>query len=107
MKTKIEKGYFYILTNKMRNVLYAGSTKDLVQRIKEHRNGYQKGFTQRYNVRLLIYHEIFDHIDMAKERERTVKGWKRQRKTELIESKNKQWKDLSDEFIRDPSLRSG
>lgn len=40
---------------------------------------------------------------MAKVRERIIKGWKRQRKIELIESKNKQWKDISDEFIRDPS----
>ncbi len=44
MRTTKEKGYFYILTNKGKNVLYTGSTKNLINRVKEHRKGYQKGF---------------------------------------------------------------
>ena len=95
------KGYFYILSNKRKNVLYAGSTKDLIDRIKEHRKAYQK-----YNVGLLIYYEIYEHIEDAKNREKQVKGWKRERKIILIESKNKQWKDLYGDLIRDPSLAS-
>ena len=104
---KEEKGYFYILTNKGRNVLYAGSTRNLINRVKEHRGGYQKGFTQKYNVNQLICYEVFEHIDMAKDREKQVKGWKRERKIELIETKNKLWKDLYENLVRDPSLRSG
>ena len=107
MRPTKEKGYFYILTNKGKNVLYTGSTKNLINRVKEHRKGYQKGFTQKYNVNRLVYCEVFEHIDMAKDREKQVKGWKRQRKIELIEAKNKLWKDLYEDLVSDPSLRSG
>jgi putative endonuclease len=53
-----------------------------------------------------VYYEIFEHIDKAGDRERKVKGWRRQRKIELIEAMNKQWRDLYDELTRDSSLRS-
>ena len=80
--------------------MYTGSTKNLINRVKEHRKGYQKGFTQKYNVNRLVYCEVFEHIDMAKDREKQVKGWKRQRKIELIEGKNKLWKDEGPETPR-------
>ena len=102
-----QRGYFYTLTNKGNNVLYTGSTENLINRLIEHRKGYQKGFTQKYRVNRLVYYEISEHVGKAKGRERQVKGWTRKRKIELIESKNKQWKDLCDELTRDPSLRSG
>ena len=104
---KNHKGYFYILSNKGKNVLYTGSTKDLINRVKQHRNGHQKGFTQKYNLNQLICYEVFEYIDKAKDREKQVKGWGRERKIELIEKVNKQWKDLSGDLIRDPSLRTG
>ena len=100
---KKQKGYFYISTNKNKNVLYTGSTKDLLKRVDEHRKGYQKGFTRRYNVNRLICYEIFEHIDSAKDRERQVKGWTRRRKIELIELRNRRWEDLYNELVRDPS----
>ena len=87
--------------------MYTGSTKNLINRVKEHRKGYQKGFTQKYNVNRLVYCEVFEHIDIAKDREKQVKVWKRQRKIELIEAKNILWKDLYGDLVRDPSLRSG
>ena len=95
------------MTNKGNNVLYAGSTKNLIKRTEEHRKGHQKGFTEKYNVHRLIYYEIFENFNNAKSRERQVKGWLRRKKIELIESKNKAWKDLYNELSRDPSLRSG
>ena len=102
-----EIGYFYILSNKRNNVLYAGSTKNLLKRVKEHEKGYQNGFTKKYNVNQLIYYEIFEQVIMARNREKEVKGWKRTKKIRLIESKNKPWRDLSEELFGDPSsLRS-
>ena len=101
------KGCCYILTNKGRNVLYTGSTTNLINRVKQHRKGHQKGFTKKYNVNRLVYYEVFEHIDMAKDREKQIKGWKRQRKIELIETKNKLWTDFYEDLVRDPSLRSG
>ena len=105
---KDQKGYFYILTNIRNNVLYAGSTKNIIKRVKEHQRTNRKGFVQKYNINRLICYEISENIGEAKQREKQVKGWKRERKIELIESKNKQWKDLCAELKeRDPSLRSG
>lgn len=103
---KRQKGCFYILTNKGKNVLYIGSTRVLIRRIKEHRGGYQEGFTQRYNVNQLVCYEIFQHIDKAKDREKEVKGWKQEKKIKLIEGKNRHWRDLCDGLIGDPSLAS-
>lgn len=97
MQNEKPKGYFYILTNKRKSVLYAGSTKYLVKRLQEHRKGYNKGFTEKYNVNQLVYYEVFDCIDKAKDREREIKGWRRERKIELIEAINKQWRDLSND----------
>ena len=54
-----------------------------------------------------MYYELLEDIEKARVREKQVKGWKRERKLALIESNNKQWRDLFDDFIRDPSLRSG
>ena len=105
-RNEICKAYFYILTNKRKTVLYAGSTKDLVNRLKEHQKGCQKGFAQKYNVNRLIYYEVFEDIDMAKKIEREIKGWKREKKVRLIESKNKQWVDFSGLPCCVPSWRS-
>ena len=102
-----QKAYFYILTNKGKTVLYAGSTKNLADRIRRHQNRYERGFTYKYNVTQLIYFEILDDINLARKREKQIKGWTRKRKIELIESKNEKWVDLSHEVSGDPSLRSG
>ena len=104
---KTQKGFFYILTNKRKNVLYAGSTKNLMKRVKQHSRGYNKGFTYKYNVNELICYEIFESIQQAKDREERVKGWTRKKKIELIESKNREWKNLYDDLLGVPSLRSG
>ncbi len=99
IKMKDQKTYFYILTNKRKNVLYVGSTKNLIKRLQEHRKGYNKGFTKKYNINRLIHYEIFGGLDKAKDREREVKGWRRQRKMELVEAENKQWRDLYKEIL--------
>jgi predicted GIY-YIG superfamily endonuclease len=44
---------------------------------------------------------------MAKDREKQIKDWKRQRKIQLIEAKNRLWKDLYEDLVSDPSLCSG
>ena len=80
--------------------MYTGSTKNLINGVKERRKGYQKGFRQKYNVNRLVYCEVFEHIDMAKDREKQVKGWKRRRKIEWIEARNKRWKDEGSETPR-------
>ena len=87
--------YVYILTNKYNTVVYTGVTNNLERRLYEHRNHLVDGFTKRYNLNKLVYFETTSDVDSAIEREKQIKGWKRDRKNALIESVNPLWNDLS------------
>lgn len=87
--------YVYIMTNYTNMVLYIGVTNNLERRIIEHKNKLNKGFTQRYNVKKLVYFETTANIDSAIEREKQLKGWIRAKKVELINNSNPEWTDLS------------
>lgn len=89
-----EKFYVYITASLHNRVLYIGVTSDLTKRIWEHKNKVVKGFSDRYNVDRLVYFEIFDDAQNAIKREKNMKEWKRQWKTDLIEKENPEWNDL-------------
>jgi putative endonuclease len=55
-------------------------------------------FTGRYNAYHLVYYEWHQYILNAIEREKEIKGWKRYKKVELIESFNPEWRFLNDEL---------
>jgi putative endonuclease len=84
----------YLLTNKNRHVLYTGVTSDLSRRIYEHKNKLVIGFTQKYNVTVLVYYEMFPTIMDAIDREKQIKGWSRKKKEDLINTVNPKWDDL-------------
>ena len=87
--------YVYILTNKNRNVLYTGVTKDLIRRVYEHKNHLDKGsFTAKYNVTNLVYYEETTDIRAAIEREKQIKSWSRIKKMFLIREMNPAMEDL-------------
>ena len=86
--------YVYILTNSSRT-LYIGVTNDLVRRVYQHRQKLVEGFTKKYNVSWLVYYEQTQDVKAAILREKQIKAWRREKKVELIESFNPQWKDLS------------
>ncbi len=81
-------------------VLYTGVTNDLLRRTYEHKNASNPGFTEKYNVKRLVYYEPFSDIYMAIQREKEIKGWLRKKKIELVETKNRDWKDLSDDWMK-------
>jgi putative endonuclease len=89
--------YVYIMTNNSR-ILYIGVTDDLNRRLYEHTNKLIDGFTKKYNLTKLVYFETFNQIEDAIRREKQLKNWHRQWKINLIESVNKEWKDLSLDF---------
>ncbi|MCH7641406.1 GIY-YIG nuclease family protein [Patescibacteria group bacterium] len=89
----------YILANKRNTVLYVGLTSNLVRRVREHKKKYIKGFTKKYNVEKLIYYEVFDGPKTAITREKTIKGWVRRKKINLIRGKNPGLSDLYDTII--------
>ena len=94
--------YVYILASK-KKVLYVGFTNVLARRIFEHKSGLVEGFTKRYNVNKLVYYESQPDLKSAVKREKQLKNWHRQWKINLIEEKNKDWKDLFPE-ISDPAM---
>lgn len=100
--------YVYILGSKS-GVLYIGVTNDLSRRLFEYKQKLIEGFTSKYNVTRLVYFETFENITDAIKREKQLKGWRREKKTTLIESTNPMWHDLSEEWTndRDPSTSSG
>ena len=89
--------YVYIMANKSRT-LYTGVTNNLERRVLEHRRKLTPGFTSQYNINRLVHFEVFGDIRAAINREKQIKGWLRIKKIALIESGNRDWKDLSDNW---------
>src|ERR1700674_1426074 len=87
--------YVYLLASKPYGTLYVGTTSDLVRRIWEHKNKVVPGFTNRYGVDQLVWFEAHESGDAALQREKQIKGWKRDWKINLIERENRYWRDLS------------
>jgi len=76
-------------------MIYTGVTNDLGRRVKEHQNKFIEGFTKKYNLHVLVYYEVFQNPNKAIAREKEIKGWRREKKVQLIENYNPDWKDLS------------
>jgi putative endonuclease len=86
--------HVYIMTNRS-GTLYTGVTGDLKHRVYEHKHKRVPGFTQRYNIDRLVWFEETGDVQSAIAMEKKIKGWRRDKKVALIESKNPGWKDLS------------
>ena len=82
------------MTNRETGVLYVGVTNSLERRVWEHKEGVNEGFTKKYKLKTLVYHEEFEDINSAIDREKELKHWNRRWKVELIEKENPNWDDL-------------
>ena len=92
--------YVYILTNKNKNVLYTGMTNDLIRRVYEHKQHFDKNsFTSKYNVTNLVYFEETTDVKAAIEREKQIKSWSRMKKLFLIKEKNPAFEDLYESLL--------
>ena len=90
----------YILTNQNHQVLYTGVTSELKLRVEQHKsNANPKSFTARYNVDHLVYYEQFFDIAEAIIREKQIKAGSRQKKLDLINEFNPEWKDLYNDLL--------
>jgi putative endonuclease len=87
-------GWVYIMTNRPNGTLYVGVTDDLARRAWEHREGVIDGFTKRYGLKRLVYHERYDDIRTARQREQNMKHYPRAWKVRLILLNNPSWDDL-------------
>ncbi|RCJ18295.1 excinuclease ABC subunit C [Nostoc minutum NIES-26] len=90
--------YLYIMTNNYNTVVYTGVTNNLQRRVYEHKEKIIEGFTKKYNITKLVYYEIFEDAYTAISREKQIKAGSRQKKIDLINSINQEWKDLYNEL---------
>ena len=84
----------YILASSRNGTLYTGVSSNLVQRVYQHREHVAKGFTYSYDVTKLVWYEMHETMESAIQREKRIKGWRRDWKLELIERRNPRWEDL-------------
>jgi putative endonuclease len=83
------------MTNKS-GTLYIGVTNDLKKRVFQHKQKQVEGFTKKYNINRLLYFESFSDIYSAIAREKTLKGWLRKKKIELVKTTNPTFADISE-----------
>ena len=75
--------YVYFLKSP-NNKLYIGCTSDIQNRIIRHQKGEGAEFTFRNKVFNLVYIEEFQSLVEARRREKQIKGWRREKKENLI-----------------------
>ena len=96
---RAERQYFvYMLASKTRR-LYVGVTNDLERRVWQHRTKAVVRFTSRYNIGRLVWYESTGEVMAAREREKEIKAWCREKKIRLIEVENPRWVDLAREWF--------
>ena len=92
--------YVYLMASRKDGTLYAGVTRDLVERVYQHKTKVMKGFTSRYAVDRLVWFETYDDPVSAITREKEIKKWRRDWKIRLIEESNPDWRDLYPDICR-------
>jgi len=96
----MKKNYFvYMMASEKNGTLYIGMTNGLQKRVFQHKEGELDGFTKKYNIKNLVYYEIFENSLEAIIREKQLKGWNRKWKIRLIEKNNPGWRDLFNDMI--------
>jgi len=94
-------GHVYIITNTHHTTLYVGVTSNLPGRVLKHRSKYYpKSFSARYNLHKLVYYESISSIVDAIAREKQIKAGSRQKKINLVNSINPEWKDLYETEVK-------
>jgi len=97
-----EASAVYIVASARHGTLYIGVTTDLVRRISEHRQEFIPGFSKKYGCKRLVWFEPHESIVSAIQREKSLKRWPRDWKTNLIERDNPDWDDLYDALVAPP-----
>lgn len=94
------------MANEQRTI-YIGVTNNLEGRVWEHKHPARgsRSFTKRYRLTKLVYAEEFDNPNDAIAWEKHLKGWKRNRKIELIHVENPDWLDLAGDWFESAEAR--
>jgi len=90
----MKPGYTYIMGSST-GTLYIGVTSDMDIRTRQHKQGRFEGFSKKYSCTRLLYYEAHDSISKSIAREKQPKGWRREKKLNLIGTLNPEFKDLA------------
>ena len=75
-------------------------TNNIERRMFEHKNHTFEGFSKQHGTDRLVYLETYSDVRNAITREKQIKSWRREKKENLIEMKNPDWDDLSEEWLK-------
>lgn len=90
--------YVYIITNSYRTTFYIGMTNNMGRRLMEHNENIDIGkstFAAKYNLKYLVYYQKFGWVQQAIAREKELKGWRREKKLDLIREFNPTFRTLN------------
>ncbi len=87
--------YFVYILRCADGSFYAGSARDLQQRVKAHNTGRGAAYTFKHRPAYLVYSEVFDTETAAVTRERQLKRWSHKKKQALVDANFKELKHLS------------
>jgi len=86
------------MTNVKHSVLYTGITSNLIGRVWQHREKLVGIFTKKYHVDMLVFYEAGGDATGAISREKQIKAGSPQKKIDLINVMNPEWRDLNEEL---------
>ena len=85
--------------------LYIGVSSNLLERVRQHREGVAPGFTKKQGLKRLVWFEPNESIELAIRREKALKRYLREWKINLIERDNRHWEDLAAGWFDDTVWR--
>ena len=88
----------YIITNSYRSTFYTGVTNNLKIRLQQHEENIllkKSTFAAKYNLQYLVYYKEFSWIQLAIASEKQIKGWRREKKLQLIRESNEKFQFLN------------
>jgi putative endonuclease len=91
----MKPGYTYIIGSPT-GILYIGVTSDIYTRVQQHKNGTFEGFSKEHGCTRLLYYEQHEDISQSIAREKQLKGWRREKKLNLIRTQNPAFKDIAE-----------
>jgi len=90
--------------NYSKTALYVGFTNNIIRRIIEHKSDLGCKFTRKYKLKNLVYFEQCEDVYRMMEREKEIKGWRREKKINLIKSVNPNLNDLSGKLFKENGI---
>ena len=70
-----------------------------MKRIYQHKSAFVDSFSNKYNLKNLVYYEVHNDVNEAIKKQKQLKRWRRSWKINLIESYNPYWHDLYGDII--------